>query len=321
MLHQELTRIDTNAIFNNQFTKSNGQLYDVPGRTTSPYYKQEVFTMTPAISEIYGNTLSLQVNNNLIFNNTQKTLSNIEIDMADGRSYTKANIGQMVSATYDSSQVVTIRFRVTYTDNSIYYSHADVKITMSELTTKSSVDEPYDTPDKSAHIFATELFEGAYGGGTIHVSYACGHTFIQKPFIWAEGYNPKVGGIDLSLNFTDAYKRIGEVNISGEPLSQYLMNEGYDLIVLDYDNGVDYLPRTALFIEEAIRWVNQKKHEAGSTEKNVVIGQSMGGMCSKLALRRMEVNGEDHEVGTYISFDSGQQGVNLPLGVTNLFRH
>ena len=122
--------------------------------------------------------------------------------------------------------------------------------------------------------------------------------------------------MNLGLGFKEAYERInfGDESMP-QSLSAYLEAEGYDLVVLDYDDGGDYLPRTSLFIKEAIRFINTKKHQAGSDQKNVIIGQSMGGMCSRYALRTMELNDEDHEVATYISFDSGHEGVNIPLGV------
>ena len=67
---------------------------------------------------------------------------------------------------------------------------------------------------------------------------------------------------------------------------EYLTNNGYDIIVLDYDYGTDYLPRTAEFIKEAIRWVNLQKVSAGSNAKNMILGQSMGGVCTTQALRK-----------------------------------
>lgn len=321
LLHQAINRLNPTAIEDSLMTKENNQLFDVANRTSSPYILDEVFMMAPARNKFVGETLRLKINSNLVFNNTQKNIQDIYVDMDDGRGYTKTNLNQTSEATYDSSKTAAVSFKLEYTDGTTYKSHFDMEIEVPTMQTKASTIFPYDTPDLSHHLWSTETYLGDHAGGTIHVAYACGHTSIQKPFIWAEGYNPKVGSIDLSLNYEKAWERLGLEKINDIPLSQYLEEEGYDLIVLDYDKGGDELRRTALFIEEAVRWVNEQKHAAGSIEKNVYIGQSMGGMCGRTALRRMEVNGEDHEVGTYISFDSGHQGVNIPLGASYLFRH
>ncbi|MGK4568407.1 hypothetical protein [Flavobacterium sp. 3HN19-14] len=42
-------------------------------------------------------------------------------------------------------------------------------------------------------------------------------------------------------------------------------------------------------VEDIIKWVNVQKSLAGSTAQNVVIGQSMGGVIARYALRDMEI--------------------------------
>lgn len=271
--------------------------------------------MTPTRSEVYTSTFRLKYDPDLFFNNTGKTISLLEIDMNDTKGYQTVAPNSELVATYDSNGVKTIRFRLTYTDLSVYLGHSDISF----FGIKSSGVDPYDTPNEIINFPST----ASHSGGTIYISYGCGHTSLQKPFIWGEGFNPVVGELDLNLTFQDAVERLlfAAPSISNQPLSEYLVEEGYDLVVIDYNDGGDYLDRNALFIEEVIRWINEEKRAAGSYEKNVYMGQSMSGMCGRYALRHMEVNSEDHEVQTYISFDSGHLGVNVPLGAQYALRH
>ena len=309
-IHQEFHKMDTMSIENNLFTQVGDNLYDVSGRPSSPYNFDEVFLFSPAVTGVKSATINLKFNSNLFYNNTGKTIQDFDVDMDDDQGYRKSNINQAISANYTNSGQKNIKIKLTYTDNSVYYSHFDMFVEGPQTRSGS-------TPDIVHTITPTydAIAEEGRGGGTINVFLACGHTEIQKPFIWAEGYNPVVGPIDLSLSVEDAIDRLSrdETLLHGQRLYDHLIENGYDIILLDYADGGDYLKRTGEFIEESIRWINTKKHAACSNEKNIIMGQSMGGVCSMLALKEMESTSEDHEVGTFIVFDSPIMGVNVPV--------
>lgn len=88
---------------------------------------------------------------------------------------------------------------------------------------------------------------------------------------------------------------------------------GYDLIFLDFHDGVDYIQRNALVLEELLDLVNTTKDCNG--DDIVVIGASMGGQIARYALTKMESENKHHGVRTYVSFDSPQQGAVVPMGV------
>jgi hypothetical protein len=71
-------------------------------------------------------------------------------------------------------------------------------------------------------------------------------------------------------------------------------------------------------LEEVIDWVNDNKT---GTEENVILGQSMGGLIARYALRDMENNSDDHDTSLYISHDAPHQGAHLPLGLLYMARH
>jgi hypothetical protein len=84
------------------------------------------------------------------------------------------------------------------------------------------------------------------------------------------------------------------------------------------DGGADFIQRNAMILVELINQINAQKV---GTEKNVVIGPSMGGLISRYALRYMEQNDLEHDTRLYISFDSPHLGANVPIGFQHLFNY
>lgn len=317
-LHQLYHKIDTNALANNQFQLIDENLYDIFPRTGSPYIAHELFLFAPAVSNINGNRLSLMLDSTLFFSNTGKIIEELAIDFGNDSGFVTTSFNVVESATYDSLGWKNIKIRITYTDSSIYYSHFDVFV--QNPLDRAGGDNLHDVHHYITPTSGATPADGR-GGGNVYVYLACGHSRIEKPFIWAEGFNPIVGSLEgIGLSTEDAVARINHALTIIDPddpktLWENLLENGYDIILIDYDDGGDYIPRTAELIKEVIRWVNIQKHSAGSNEKNVIMGQSMGGVCTNLALKEMEVvDMEDHEVGTFVVFDSPLLGVNVPLG-------
>ncbi|TRX39400.1 T9SS type A sorting domain-containing protein [Flavobacterium restrictum] len=95
----------------------------------------------------------------------------------------------------------------------------------------------------------------------------------------------------------------------------------YDIIYVDWNNGVDYIQKNAYVLQEVIKWVNEQKIISGSITPNVVWGQSMGGLIARYALKNMEDSGIPHQTNLYISHDAPQQGANIPMGYQYFSRH
>ena len=85
------------------------------------------------------------------------------------------------------------------------------------------------------------------------------------------------------------------------------------------------MQRNAYLVEDVIKWVNSVKQ---GTQQNVVLGQSMGGVIARYALRDMEnqlaSTGNqtwNHKTNLYISHDAPHQGANMPLSIQYFARH
>ena len=95
-------------------------------------------------------------------------------------------------------------------------------------------------------------------------------------------------------------------------LADRLRNEGFDVVILNWNNSGDFLQKNAFLVVRLIEEVNRLKV---GNEPNVLVGISMGGVVSRYALTWMEQNGRTHDVRDFISYDSPQLGANFPLGL------
>ena len=151
----------------------------------------------------------------------------------------------------------------------------------------------------------------AYNGGTATINYEIVFSetdqILDKPFILVEGFDP-------FNNRTFAGDWVGFYSFRN-----YLLRQGYDLVLVNYQNSTDYIQRNAYALEELIKNINQTKNQyCLQKRENVIMGLSMGGLVARYALTDMENLGQNHDTRLYISYDSPQQGANIPLSFQTL---
>jgi pimeloyl-ACP methyl ester carboxylesterase len=146
---------------------------------------------------------------------------------------------------------------------------------------------------------------------------------LDKPIILLDGFDPNDGRSIPSIYALLDYG-------VGQNLATDLRNQGYDVIILNFPNytrtatstlvsgGSDYIQRNAMVLVELLNQINTMKV---GTEKNVVIGPSMGGLIARYGLRYMEMNSLNHDTRLYISFDAPHNGANIPIGFQHLFNY
>lgn len=76
------------------------------------------------------------------------------------------------------------------------------------------------------------------------------------------------------------------------------------------DGGRDIL-ENAGFMEDFIQTINNLKV---GNEDIVLIGESMGGLVGRIAIRNLELSNITHNISHYISFDTPHKGANAPIG-------
>jgi hypothetical protein len=136
---------------------------------------------------------------------------------------------------------------------------------------------------------------------------------LTKPIIICEGFDPL-----NDMGFEESYRQVngGEQNGANSiGLLDRLRSRGYDIVVLNLHQNTEAINRNASLFIRLMEIINEELQSNNSLHQSTVIGISMGGLITKLALARMERDGQEHRVENYISFDSPHRGANIPLGL------
>ncbi len=123
---------------------------------------------------------------------------------------------------------------------------------------------------------------------------------FDKPIIIAEGYDP-LNQNGLTEHLANYASTINSITASGR-----------DVVLVDFDDGGASVQTNADELKTVITAVNGLKV---GNHPNAVIGVSMGGLISRMALKQMENANQDHQTSLYISYDSPHRGANIPKEV------
>lgn len=278
----------------------------------NPYEQKNVFAIAPSVNSHDKLAFKIKMPANLFISNQSSLIQSIEFRISDTASYQPLTQNQLIDVSYPATGTYTWTFKMTLTNGQILYSH-----------TKFVVDGDLGSyVDTSASTSKTALLEPQskrtlYSGNnraTMYIHLAPGRNRVTKPLIVAEGF-------DMG-NIIAPTREAGLTNIQSFKSSLLqggylysLINSDYDIIYVDWNNGVDYIQNNSGLLAAAISWVNANKV---GTEQNVVIGQSMGGLVARYALKDMEDNGIVHQTKLYVSHDSPHLGANIPLSIQNM---
>ncbi len=324
--------VDGNAFNNNllYYNSSENKVYDVANRSQSPYVNNTVFAACAVRNESATGTDNFIIPNNLVYNSTGKTISQVSIDFNNGLGFTNISIGTAFSAVYSDTGYKRWTIKISFTDNSQLQCYQDYYVlnivssgrssgTTNFSYTGSSTTEQFIIPPTSNYAggIATIVYSNKGFSGT-----------LRKPLIVIEGYDLFSAAKSLQpqpysfSTFIDA--------ISIQPGNQYDFNHqlddiaGYDLVFLTFFRGTDDIKKNALVVEELIRQVNSRKEnddrDNNLRQKNVVMGLSVGGLSARYGLAQMTRNNEPTETRLLITHDSPHRGANIPLGLQYFVR-
>ncbi|MCB7480244.1 T9SS type A sorting domain-containing protein [Christiangramia sediminis] len=174
---------------------------------------------------------------------------------------------------------------------------------------------------ETLEITSTKTFQGSFGKATLEINYGNVYGEIRRPLIVAEGLDlGAVTSPEFPFGESSLIDFLENVESSrSDPLGDLLLgditidnDQEYDIIYVNWNDGTDYIQRNAYALEAVIEWVNDQKT---TTEENVVIGQSMGGLIARYALKEMEDDPSlSHDTRLFVSQDSPHLGANIPLG-------
>ncbi len=157
-------------------------------------------------------------------------------------------------------------------------------------------------PDDTLHVTASIPYGGGFGSGEAYVYLAGGHATITDPVVVIEGFD-----LDNSMDWDELYALLNR-----EELLETLRSMGFDAVVLNFADAVDYIQRNSFV---AVELITQVQNMIGPETDIALVGASMGGLIGRYALAYLEDQGQPAAVRTFIAFDSPMAGAQVPLGI------
>ncbi len=311
----------------------NNQFQDkfVSGVWQNPYQEFQAFAMAPAITKYEGLNFNVKIPSTIFYSNYQSLVQSIQIDFDNGNGFVTVPFNQNISVNYPAEGLKVWKYKLNLTNGTSLLSQSKIEVTQGIVTmpwgTSTTATSNISTTSVASSaiyshsITATKNYGGTFGTVKLTID-DTNNDGIRKPLIVAEGFD---AGIILQpesvngMNTYSTFRKTVQNSFSSELQNLiYYSNKQYDIIYVDWDNGVDYLQKNAFALEAVIAWVNSVKI---GTEKNVVLGQSMGGVIARYALADMEQTSLIHDTRLFVSHDAPQQGANIPVSIQYMFRH
>ncbi|GAA1226165.1 hypothetical protein GCM10009665_15900 [Kitasatospora nipponensis] len=158
----------------------------------------------------------------------------------------------------------------------------------------------YTLPLRSARPYRREV---ALGEAAVYL--ADGHEELKRPFIFADGFNygpSDLPGLFAHFNAPYPGSQVGFLD--------QLLTAGIDVVLVGFEQRHTYIQANAGVVISAIQEVIARRSGQAPL---IVGGVSMGGIITRYALAEMESKEQDHETGTYLSWDSPHNGAWIPL--------
>jgi Secretion system C-terminal sorting domain/PGAP1-like protein len=109
--------LDTLAVQDNLISQQNGLLYDVAGRSRSPYVAKEVVLASPLADTVVSGT-RFYLSPELTFSTRGRAVSSLLVDFGNQQGLVPCLPGQAVSVSYGASGPKVLHFLVQFTDGS-----------------------------------------------------------------------------------------------------------------------------------------------------------------------------------------------------------
>ena len=260
--------------------------------------KDFVLMASPIQKDIFQAKVQFQLSPKLLHTNLDNQIESIEISFDNGDNWkTYKYAEQLISYQFSKIGEQPIGFRIN--------SKKGTYVTFAMVDVKQLVRPSFVEPKRvSAPAIKGGRMAAGVNGAEYRIIMGCDGIF-DKPVIIAEGFD--VGNNTNLDDLTAKYFNALEL----------YRNNGYDLVLVNYDNGRTWIQDNAQVLKAVINQVNATK--VGSN-RLVVIGESMSGLVARWALREMENAGQNPNVSHFVAFDTPMRGANVPTGLIALRR-
>jgi hypothetical protein len=300
----DYNEIQKNAFDQNKIAIKNDKLKETSLKSSeSPFIIKKLYAACTLKSKVYnGQNVNFLFDKTFYFTNKNIKNCSFLADFDDGLGFREIVFGESLNISYSTIGRKKIKLRKVEksklkTTNQNEVTTASFLVSVEALTTPSAT---FEIPLNIA-IPSSYPHGGVNIQGTGYVYTSDGSQNIKNPIIICEGFDPlnERGSIEL-------YSLLNRQNFI-----ENLKSKGYDFIILNFTHGATYIERNAYLLKGLIENINSRKV---TQNKLVIIGASMGGLVSRYALAYMEKNGINHDTRLFVSFDSPQNGANIPLG-------
>ena len=330
LLIGQYNTVKSNAFSSNllSYNSTTKQVSDVAGRTQTPYDLKTLFVACPNKNITTRGSESFIIQSSMTWNNTGKTISQIQIDFANGQGFQTVTVGTPISVTYADTGFKKWTVKVTLNDNSILqcYNEYNVLKTPNSASCFNSLQSEVPIWGNIASV------NGTRSAATVWVNYSRNNFTgtLRKPLIIVEGYDVSFISPSLQDDYTAQFfidRQLEEAKTVSWDFNGQLDDAGYDLVFINFANGAADIVLNGGAVQEVISRVNANKvidtrPATPIRQQNVVMGLSMGGLCAGYALANMtkNISPASTETRLLITHDSPHKGANVPLGLQYMIR-
>lgn len=279
------------------------------GRWCNPYELADVFGMSPLMNSFNSRNVTYKFSHSYFLTNLDIEI--MEFDPGDGHGFRPFSPYHSINVSYVEDGYHDIHMKLTLVDGTVLNARSSINIFSSSAQNEFGSD-----PTEPESTTFTTNYNGTTVKADVTFYLRSGKTIIQKPFIYAEGFNITDPG-DLSININDILDKNTKAKDFHEEFEHTDLFNNYDVVYIDWKNANECIEANAVLLQDIITNINQIK--ASDAERNIIMGESMGGLICRYALCTMENMGIDHHTKIYVSLDSPHLGANLPIGLQYLY--
>ncbi|MHB1277087.1 MAG: T9SS type A sorting domain-containing protein [Bacteroidia bacterium] len=188
---------------------------------------------------------------------------------------------------------------------------------------------PVPAPDETIHNFYVPnacSFNApkGFGEAEVYVLYSNqvkkANLTITRPLILVEGYDPsnmdygsiKWGTFSTGKSYNEFGEEVYQQLLLMPQLLAQLTALDYDIVIVNFKTSSLNLETNAATLAKIIQWT---KYRTQGNEGVTLMGASMGGIVSQIAMNLLDKSDCKTCVETFVSFDAPYHGANIPMGI------
>lgn len=302
----------------NEWVFFDGDQWALAPAAGAPLYEShQVFSVHMDWSDYLPGSYQLVLPSNQIYSTHADELSNFSIDFDDGLGYRSIQVDVPITVVYDGSGAErNITFRA---------EKGGTTLEAGFSLKSTACDNGFSLPDLPPWGSESEAFpwriSTTFNGSTVRgnaYTLMSDDGVFDKPFLFVEGIdfgsevstyrNGSFGWHTFVCGDSPLYPFLELMPV----MLENLRSQGYDIILLDFEDGADFIEKNSALLIKLIELA--RDYKVGN-EEMVVSGASMGGQITRIALKQMESAGNPHCTRLWISMDSPHCGANIPMGL------